>query len=130
MNSITTVLMVDDDEMNCKVLKRYFMTSNEIEVLSAHSADAALSIIADYNQKIDVVISDYRMPGIKGDALLERLSLLYPQITRILTSASNEEIDLILLKDRNVGTIQLFLEKPWDFCMLEQQIITQAAECP
>ena len=64
------------------------------EVVSAASGEAALEILAQ--QRVDVVLSDVRMPGLGGLALAERLSAEHPEVTLVMMSA--------------FGTVELALE--------------------
>jgi HD-like signal output (HDOD) protein/ActR/RegA family two-component response regulator len=83
------VLFVDDEIMILNGLKRAFFRS-KWQLLFADSADKALQILKQ--ESVDFIISDMRMPGMNGADLLEIVSVLYPQIVRIILSGhSNEE---------------------------------------
>jgi len=75
----------------------------------ASSGPEALAILAE--QKIDLLISDHRMPGMTGVDLFERSSVLFPEAIRILITAYSD-IDTIV-DAVNRGKIYYFIPKPW-----------------
>ena len=84
MSDKPVILIVDDDKNTRdglqKALQRHY------EVKSAESADVALEILAA-KPEVDVMLSDLRMPGTDGLALLRRVSTQYPQTICILLTA-------------------------------------------
>ena len=65
-----TVLIVDDEERNIKLLKAYLMT-NQYEVVEASRGEEALKMVNDFNP--DMVLLDVMMPGIDGFEVCKRL---------------------------------------------------------
>jgi len=118
----TTILFVDDDAMNCKVFKRYFSKIQDIEVFTALSALEAIELLAQENSFINIIISDQRMPHMKGDELLTQVKASHPHTFRALTSANSEEIDTLLSESSKLDIIQKFIEKPWDFNQIKEVI--------
>jgi len=117
-----TILFVDDDAMNCKVFKRYFSKAQDIEVFTALSALQALELLAQKNLVINIIISDQRMPHMKGHELLSKVKTSHPATFRALTSANCEEIDTLLSESSKLNIIQKFIEKPWDFNQIKEVI--------
>jgi DNA-binding NtrC family response regulator len=76
-----TVLLVDDDPMITALLGAYF-PEDRFQVLTAAGADEALRLFD--SQPVDVVVSDERMPGESGSALLAAVRRRYPRTIRIL----------------------------------------------
>ena len=66
-----TLLIVDDESEMVLVLKNFF-TRNRFTVLSANRGREALAIL-ESNKKIDMMILDMRMPGMKGLEVLKEL---------------------------------------------------------
>ena len=62
-----TILVVDDERQICDII-RIFLTSSGFKVVTANSAEEALSVLQ--KEKIDMMIMDKRMPGIGGIGLL------------------------------------------------------------
>ena len=74
------ILIVDDEERICKMLARHFQYL-DYNVETAANGQKALEIMEQ--TKIDVVISDIRMPVMDGVELLKRIRREYP-MTRVV----------------------------------------------
>ena len=125
-----SVLIVDDEILATKYLvKQLEQISDERQLIVAENAAQALNYLCDPENRIAVVISDQRMPGVKGDQLLNEIRQTYPQVIRILTSAY-QEVD-IALGAINQGKIYRYLRKPWDAVeinLLIDEALTQYRE--
>ena len=64
-----SILIVDDDEINCKAVKA--MLSEEYQVLVAHSGSEAFQVLTD--QTPDLILLDVHMPEIGGHEVLRSL---------------------------------------------------------
>src|SRR5207245_8994493 len=64
-----SLLVVDDEEHVLYTLSAFL--AGEFNVLTAVSADAAKQIFAE--QRVDIILTDQRMPGTTGVQLLERV---------------------------------------------------------
>jgi two-component system response regulator PhcR len=105
-----SILYVDDEEMACKYFVRAF--AGEYHVLTARSTDAAIDILRLADFRIDVVVTDYKMPGRDGGDLLRQIEHEFPLVVRILVTAyANKNL---LLETVNSGEIFRILEKPLD----------------
>ncbi len=80
---LPTVLFVEDDVAILNLLRRL---SAPLACTSLFAADgeAALGLCA--RQQIDIVISDFLMPGMTGLALLSTVARQWPQTRRVLVS--------------------------------------------
>lgn len=80
----------------------------------AESAAEALEIIEELSEaevKILVIVSDWLMPGMKGDELLIKIHQKYPQIvTVMLTGQADQEA---IERTKNQANLHAFIEKPW-----------------
>ena len=85
---------------------------HEWEVAFAPSGEAALALMEA--APFDVIVSDMRMPGMDGAALLDRVRKEHPQVVRIILSG-NTELSTAL---RVVPVAHQFLAKPCDIKML------------
>ena len=101
------VLFVDDEPHVTDSLRRA-LRKEPYDVLSAHSADEALRVLA--RESVDVVVSDEKMPGMPGSEFLARVCKLYPETIRIiLTGQASIEAAIRAI---NEGEIYRFLTKP------------------
>lgn len=111
-----TILLVDDELMILQslelVLERYFRVIKETDPLKA------LDILE--KEKIDVLISDEMMPGMRGCDLTEKVHHLYPNICKIILSGNSDKKDIV--KAINKGHIYSFLFKPVDVNQLLQSV--------
>jgi response regulator RpfG family c-di-GMP phosphodiesterase len=104
-----TVLCVDDEKPMLSSIKR-FLVSSGYNVQTAESGQAGLEILS--NEPIDIVISDMRMPEMKGDEFLMNVAQNYPDTIRILLTGQSDQKNTI--NAINHGKIHHFFEKPWD----------------
>jgi len=105
----TTALFVDNEPNILSGMKRMLRVMREqMDFYFAESGREALEILA--GQHIDVIVSNMRMPGMDGAALLSAVQARYPHMIRImLTGHADEEAVL-----RTVGVVHQFLAKPTD----------------
>ena len=104
-----TILFVDDELPILKSLNRLFMDT-EYEVLTAGSGEEALEILAD--EKVDIVITDMRMPVMDGYQLLEKIKERHPNVLRIILSGYSEKNTILAALQKNLA--KLYILKPWD----------------
>ncbi|MGZ5789725.1 MAG: EAL domain-containing protein, partial [Burkholderiaceae bacterium] len=106
-----TLLIVDDEVNIVAALKRLLRPDN-YRILTANSGQEGLNILAQYNNAVDVIISDQRMPGMTGVEFLRKAKDLHPATIRIVLSGYTE---LQSVTDAvNEGAIYKFFTKPWD----------------
>jgi len=111
-----SILFVDDEENILRSLRRCFFET-QFDVYFANSADDAYPILDE--NRIDMVISDMRMPGADGYEFLTIIKERYPHIVRIILSGYSDKEQL--LKTLNNGIVKAYLYKPWD----NDELITQ-----
>jgi diguanylate cyclase (GGDEF)-like protein/PAS domain S-box-containing protein len=112
-----TLLLVDDEANVLASLKRLFRRDGHTIVTAASGAEG-LAMLAVH--KVDVIISDQRMPGMTGVEFLREAKQKYPDTIRIVLSGYTE---LQSVTDAiNEGAIYRFLTKPWDDDQLRDQI--------
>ncbi len=112
-----TVLTVDDEEGILKALRR-LLSGADIDVLTASGGDEALKLLS--NNKVSLIISDQRMPGMTGVELLHRAREISPDTPRILlTGYADIEATVEAI---NSGAIRYYLNKPWDDDLLLSRI--------
>ncbi|MGK7889347.1 MAG: SpoIIE family protein phosphatase [Leptolyngbyaceae cyanobacterium] len=116
------LLIVDDETDNLDLLYRIFR--QQYQVFRADSAFKALEILAEHGE-MAVIISDQRMPRMKGTELLSRTVEPYPDTIRIVLTGFTDAEDLV--EAINTGQVFKFISKPWKTPDL-QAIVKQAAE--
>lgn len=103
------LLLVDDEENILRSLQRV-LRREPWELTTASSGEDALAAMAA--KKFDLVISDARMPGIDGPALLAEIRRKYPWCIRILLTGYADITSTV--KAINDGQIYRYISKPWD----------------
>ncbi len=111
------ILFVDDEASILDGLRRVLRRmSSEWEMAFAPSGDAALLLLE--SSSFDVIVTDMRMPGMDGAALLEIVREKYPSMLRIILSGYTE----LQASMRAVPVAHQFLQKPCDPAMLRAGI--------
>jgi len=80
-----TVLVVEDEAAVLK-LARTILTRQGYTVLAAESPAAAMALVRDHGQDIDLVVTDVVMPEMNGQELADRLLALKPGMKRLFMS--------------------------------------------
>jgi len=102
-----TVLVVDDEPRSLETLRRTL--DDAFEVLTAESAEAALERME--TDVVQLVLSDQRMPGTSGVALLAQIRQRWPDTVRMILSGHTDAQDIIA--GVNEAGIWQYLLKPW-----------------
>lgn len=108
--SIPRILIVDDDPALLQALPEALrLRMGALHIVAVDSAAAALKHLAD--EEYDVIISDIKMPGMDGLALLEHVRALRPETPTLLITGHGER-DLAVRALR--GGAYDFIQKPID----------------
>jgi HD-like signal output (HDOD) protein/CheY-like chemotaxis protein len=106
---MTTVLFVDDEPNVLSGLRRMIRAAHcPWQLLFAESGAVALGLVEQ--NEVDVVVSDMRMPGMDGAALLANLRVRHPGIVRIILSGHTDAGAAV----RSVPVAHQYLSKPCD----------------
>lgn len=117
MSPVRTLLLVDDEPNILSALQRA-LRRDGYRILACEDAREGLDLLAE--EKVDVILSDQRMPGMSGVEFLRRAKEMRPDTMRIVLSGYS---DLQFITDAiNEGAIYKFLTKPWDDEQLREQI--------
>lgn len=110
------ILIVDDDPGQREILQG-FMEKQGYETLTAENGEEALTLFQ--REPIHLVLLDFRMPGLQGNQVLERMKKINPTVHTIMISAYGDV-------DTAVTTMKLgaheFMEKPIDLFELLKKI--------
>jgi two-component system, NtrC family, response regulator AtoC len=102
-----TKVLIIDDEPALRFAVAEALEAHGLEVISAESATAALSMLDD----ADVVVSDYMMPDMDGMQLLEKIRIAQPGLPVILVTAHGSE--RLAVRALKQGAYD-YLSKPFD----------------
>ena len=120
------VLMCVDDEVIVLTalkdqLRRAYGSDYVVEV--AESAEEALELLdelAEEGHTVLVIVSDWLMPGMKGDEFLVQAHQRFPTVLKIMLSGHAEQsaVDRV----RREAGLHEFLSKPWNAAELVESI--------
>jgi DNA-binding NtrC family response regulator len=114
------LLCVDDEQLVLSALTRLFRV--DCDVVTASSGEEALRLAAQSH--FHVVISDQRMPGMKGVDLLRQIKEVAPRSMRILLTGYS---DLgAIVNSVNEGEVFRYITKPWKNDALRQTVALAA----
>jgi CheY-like chemotaxis protein len=116
------MLVVDDEPDNLDLLYRTFR--RDFQVLKAENGLRALDILAEEGE-VAVIISDQRMPEMKGTEFLSRTVPKFPDTMRIILTGFTDVEDLV--DAINSGQVYKYITKPWDPNELKG-VVQRAAE--
>ncbi len=105
----TALLVVDDDDNVRRALRRV-LRRTRCRILDAPDAAGALAVLE--REPVQVVVSDYRMPGLSGVEFLREVKERWPRIQRVLLTG---QADSTAIEEAvNRSEIFRFIWKPWD----------------
>jgi response regulator RpfG family c-di-GMP phosphodiesterase len=106
-----TILLVDDEVSITKSLRRV-LRKEGYTVITAGSGREGLEALRDSKEKVSLIISDQRMPGMTGIQFLGKIKKILPNAVRfLLTGYTDLEIILDAIKK---DKIHQYLTKPWN----------------
>lgn len=120
--SLPRVLCVDDEPLLLEALERILRADFEVD--TAVGGEPALARL-DAGSEYVAVVSDMRMPGMDGAALLSEFARRAPDTTRVLLTG-HAEVDAAA-RAVNDGKIFRFLTKPCEAAVL-RAVLRQAKE--
>jgi CheY-like chemotaxis protein len=104
-----TVLVVDDDPMMLEVLSRVLQREN-FDLIVAGGGPEALDKLQRHGGHLDLLITDFLMPGMHGRDLAERVRVRFPEV-RVLYQTGFSDMLFENLVELEEGAA--FLEKPF-----------------
>jgi CheY-like chemotaxis protein len=118
-SDLKKVLIVDDEEtLTWSMAKSLSKDKDKYEVLIANNGREALNLLK--KSKVDLVISDIRMPDINGLDLLVRIKMEHPQTkVIIMTAYGSSDVQ----KEANRRGSLYYIEKPFEISDIRKIII-------
>ena len=111
------VLLVEDEPLIRDSLQRFF-ANEECTIMAAETGEDALEIIK--GNTCDIVIIDYRLPGMDGLEFLKRAQRLNARFKKILITAYMTEP--VIAEAFRLG-VHEFIEKPFAMEDLEEVLV-------
>jgi CheY-like chemotaxis protein len=119
------LLCVDDEIIVLTALKDQLRRAfgNDFHIDVAESAEEALELLdelSDQGHRLLVIVSDWLMPGMKGDDFLVEAHRRFPTVVKIMLSGQAEQAAVDRAK-KEAG-LHEFLAKPWNAAELVETI--------
>lgn len=106
------ILILDDEPGVLNALRRTLRAAfAQEDVVIEVFEEPEAAVLRAGEQDFDVVISDYRMPGLNGADVLQLVKGLQPDAIRIVVSATTEILDIADAVSR--AEVFRYLTKPW-----------------
>jgi DNA-binding NtrC family response regulator len=112
------VAIIDDEIDLAYLFKDALSQIDGVTVFSFNDPLLFLEHFKSNHQNYRVVITDYRMPGLSGMELLEKMKTINPAVTRVLISAF--EVDDKLFQ--GCKCVDKFLQKPISMVKLIDEV--------
>ncbi len=111
------VLLVEDDQWVRDSLRRFF-ANEKCALMAVETGEDGLEIIKDNG--CDIIITDYRLPGMDGLEFLKRAQTINARFKKILLTAYMTEA--VISEAFRLG-VHEFIEKPFTTEDLEEALV-------
>ena len=106
-NGRSKTILLAEDESLLRELGETILRQAGYKVVTAPGAEELRSLVSEYSDPVDLLLTDVIMPGLGGQELVGLVKRRWPDIRILYMSGySSEEIDNL---DRDAG----FLQKPF-----------------
>jgi DNA-binding NtrC family response regulator len=117
------ILILDDEPAVLSALRRTLRAAFAQDDVAIEVFDEPeTAVLRAGEQDFDVVISDYRMPGLNGADVLQIVKGLQPDAIRIVVSATTEILDIADAVNR--AEVFRYMAKPWQ----QEELISTVRE--
>jgi len=116
-NGDGATILVADDEPSLRHAVVELLRGSGYNVLEANSALVALEIAQQHTGKIDMLLTDIVMPGLRGTDLSSRIVSIHPDIRIVYMSGYAEGFG-----EADLPPNAAFLQKPFRFATLLEQL--------
>jgi CheY-like chemotaxis protein len=108
------ILCVDDEKIVLTNLKQQLKAvfGNEYQFETAESAEEAFEVLAEVESPVILVITDWLMPGMKGDEFLVKFKQKHSNTVTIMLSGQAD--DSAVQRAYEEAKLFAFLKKPWN----------------
>ena len=101
----TTILLVDDEPEVLSAIEG-MLEGSGYQLISKSDARSALSFLVQENEIIDLIITDFQMPGLDGLEFIDTLRKIQPTIPVIIFTGYG------MLKRQEIPEHIIFVQKP------------------
>ena len=108
MDKTHTILVVDDEPVNLRMMER--LLRKRYEVLTANDGFEALEILK--RESVSLLMTDHRMPGMSGIELLHESKAIDSGVVSMLVTANTDNDTFT--EAINAGGAVRVIHKPWD----------------
>ena len=104
------ILIIDDEEDICEMMKLNLETTGEFEVTTAYTGEKGVESIKSGN--FDLIITDFYMPGMDGGEVLEEVKRLKPDLPVLIFSIYHDDESTLTgsIKEKADGIISKPIE--------------------
>jgi len=110
------MLLIDDDEWIRDSLSLFF-EGEGCPLLALETAEEGMEVLQ--KQDYDIIIVDYKLPGMDGLAFFKRIQKSHPDAIKILITAYGSE--KVVSESTRTG-VQDFIEKPFTTEIIEESL--------
>lgn len=111
-------ILVVDNDIDLNTTFALLLEFDGHEVRTAYTCESALALLE--KSKFDLIISEYWLPGMKGDELAALIKQKWPDLPIIITTANMGEINR---DDHPFTGVDCLLDKPFSMSQLREAII-------
>jgi len=113
-----TFLLIDDEPMVTDICEMMLKKMGH-KVLTAHSGTEGIKLYEANRNRIDLIISDFNMPGMNGQEVVEKLRIINQGVKVLLSSGG---VSVPHEDDAIVRGFNGFLQKPYSLGTLSDKI--------
>jgi DNA-binding response OmpR family regulator len=113
-----TILLIDDEPMVTDICEMMIKRLGH-KVLKAHSGSEGIEVFMAHKTRIDLIISDFNMPGMNGQQVVNTLRIMGHGVKVLLSSGG-----LSAAEEKKVAAngFDGFLKKPYSMTTLSNKI--------
>ena len=117
---LNRVILLVDDALAVRGLARRVLEGEGYTVLEASSAEEALELAGEPGTDVDLLLTDYRLPEMRGPDLARRLTQRQPDLITVYMSGYGEEA----LEGEELVPGSTFIQKPFSPVELGMKVRT------
>ena len=107
------VLIIDDETLILSMMNR-FLSMLQIDAIFASAPDAAIQLVREHLENVEVAVVDLFLSGESGIELVKSIKELKKDVYIVMTSGDPLELDMVI-KDCADQIVNKTLSKPFTF---------------